>query len=187
MKDNKFPPLICIPTTAGTGAETESSAMVTDTKLFVKWCIAHPQQKPIEVILDPQLTLELPKDLTAWTGVDALVHAIEAYVIDDFHPLCDAIAAIEGLRLIYPNLPIVYRDPSNLIARGKMLVGSCLAGISFLKGLGFVHAISHMVGAEFDTQHGLTNAIVLPAVLRFNEKVISKKVPIMCQAMNLKK
>ena len=159
--------------------------MVTDTKLFVKWCIAHPQQKPIEVILDPQLTLELPKNLTAWTGVDALVHAIEAYVIDDFHPLCDAVA-LEGLRLIYPNLPIVYRDPSNLIARGKMLVGSCLAGISFLKGLGFVHAISHMVGAEFDTQHGLTNAIVLPSVLRFNEKVISKKVPIMCQAMNLK-
>jgi alcohol dehydrogenase class IV len=184
-KDNKFPPLICIPTTAGTGAETESSAMVTDTKLFVKWCIAHPKQKPIEVILDPELTLELPKNLTAWTGVDALVHAIEAYVIDDFHPLCDA-SAIEGLRLIYPNLPNVYSDPSNLVARGKMLVGSCLAGISFLKGLGFVHAISHMVGAEFDTQHGLTNAIVLPAVLRFNEKVISEKVPIMCQAMNLK-
>jgi len=184
-KDNKFPPLICIPTTAGTGAETESSAMVTDTKLFVKWCIAHPKQKPIEVILDPELTLELPKNLTAWTGVDALVHAIEAYVIDDFHPLCDA-SAIEGLRLIYPNLPNVYSDPSNIVARGKMLVGSCLAGISFLKGLGFVHAISHMVGAEFDTQHGLTNAIVLPAVLRFNEKVISEKVPIMCQAMNLK-
>ena len=185
-ENNKFPPLICIPTTAGTGAETESSAMVTDTKLFVKWCIAHPQQKPVEVILDPELTLELPKNLTAWTGVDALVHAIEAYVIDDFHPLCDA-AAIEGLRLIYPNLPIVYDEPTNLIARGKMLVGSCLAGISFLKGLGFVHAISHMVGAEFDTQHGLTNAIVLPSVLRFNEKTISDKVSIMCQAMNLKK
>ena len=185
-ENNKFPPLICIPTTAGTGAETESSAMVTDTKLFVKWCIAHPQQKPIEVILDPKLTLELPKNLTAWTGVDALVHAIEAYVIDDFHPLCDA-SALEGLRLIYPNLPIVYNDPNNLVARGKMLVGSCLAGISFLKGLGFVHAISHMVGAEFDTQHGLTNAIVLPSVLRFNEKVINEKVPVMCQAMNLKK
>ena len=184
-ENNEFPPLICIPTTAGTGAETESSAMVTDTKLLVKWCIAHPQQKPVGVILDPELTLKLPKNLTAWTGVDALVHAIEAYVIDDFHPLCDA-SAIEGLRLIYPNLPIVYNDPNNLEARGKMLVGSCLAGISFLKGLGFVHAISHMVGAEFDTQHGLTNAIVLPAVLRFNKKTISDKIPIMCQAMNLK-
>lgn len=185
-ENNKFPPLICIPTTAGTGAETESSAMVTDTKLLVKWCIAHSQQKPSEVILDPELTLELPKNLTAWTGVDALVHAIEAYVINDFHPLCDAMA-IESLRLIYPNLPIVYSEPSNLEARGKMLVGSCLAGISFLKGLGFVHAISHMVGAEFDTQHGLTNAIVLPAVLRFNANVINEKVSIMCQTMNLKK
>merc|ERR1711991_15198 len=185
-EDNKFPPLICIPTTAGTGAETESSAMVTDTKLFVKWCIAHPQQKPIEVILDPELTLELPKNLTAWTGVDALVHAIEAYVIDDFHPLCDA-SAIEGLRLIYPNLPIVYNEPSNLEARGKMLVGSCLAGISFLKGLGFVHAISHMVGAEFDTQHGLTNAIVLPSVLKYNQHVMDKKIPIMSEAMGLQK
>ena len=185
-EDNKFPPLICIPTTAGTGAETESSAMVTDTKLFVKWCIAHPQQKPIEVILDPELTLDLPKNLTAWTGVDALVHAIEAYVIDDFHPLCDA-TAIEGLRLIYPNLPIVYNEPSNLEARGKMLVGSCLAGISFLKGLGFVHAISHMVGAEFDTQHGLTNAIVLPSVLKYNQHVMDKKIPIMSEAMRLQK
>ena len=160
--------------------------MVTDTKLFVKWCIAHPQQKPIEVILDPELTLELPKNLTAWTGVDALVHAIEAYVIDDFHPLCDA-SAIEGLRLIYPNLPIVYNEPSNLEARGKMLVGSCLAGISFLKGLGFVHAISHMVGAEFDTQHGLTNAIVLPSVLKYNQHVMDKKIPIMSEAMGLQK
>ena len=185
-KENLFPPLICIPTTAGTGAETESSAMVTDTKLLMKWCIAHPQQKPFEVILDPELTLDLPKNLTAWTGVDALVHAIEAYVINDFHPLCDG-SAIEALRLIYPNLPIVYENPHDLSSRGKMLVGSCLAGISFLKGLGFVHAISHMVGAEFDTQHGLTNAIVLPAVLQFNKNAIDHKISIMSEAMGLKK
>ena len=183
---NNFPPLICIPTTAGTGAETESSAMVTDTKLLVKWCIAHPQQKPFEVILDPELTLGLPKNLTAWTGIDALVHAIEAYVINDFHPLCDG-AAIEGLRLIYPNLPIVYENGEDLSSRGKMLVGSCLAGISFLKGLGFVHAISHMIGAEFDTQHGLTNAIILPSVLRYNKDSLGTKIPIMCEAMGIKK
>ena len=185
-KENLFPPLICIPTTAGTGAETESSAMITDTKLLMKWCIAHPQQKPFEVILDPELTLDLPKNLTAWTGVDALVHAIEAYVINDFHPLCDG-SAIEALRLIYPNLPVVYKNPHDLSSRGKMLVGSCLAGISFLKGLGFVHAISHMVGAEFDTQHGLTNAIVLPAVLQFNKNAIDHKISIMSEAMGLKK
>ena len=183
---NNFPPLICIPTTAGTGAETESSAMVTDTKLLMKWCIAHPQHKPFEVILDPELTLGLPKNLTAWTGIDALVHAIEAFVINDFHPLCDG-AAIEGLRLIYPNLPIVYENGDDLLSRGKMLVGSCLAGISFLKGLGFVHAISHMVGAEFDTQHGLTNAIILPSVLRYNKDSLGTKTSIMCEAMDIKK
>ncbi len=183
---NNFPQLICIPTTAGTGAETESSAMVTDTKLLMKWCIAHPQHKPFEVILDPELTLGLPKNLTSWTGIDALVHAIEAYVIDDFHPLCDG-AALEALRLIYPNLPVVYKNGDDLSSRGKMLVGSCLAGISFLKGLGFVHAISHMVGAEFDTQHGLTNAIVLPSVLQFNREAMGTKISIMSEAMGLKK
>ena len=186
INNSDFPPLICIPTTAGTGAETESSAMVTDTQLLVKWCIAHPNQKPLEVILDPELTIQLPKNLTAWTGIDALVHAIEAYVIDDFHPLCDG-AALEALRLIYPNLPIVYEKGEDLTSRGKMLVGSCLAGISFLKGLGFVHAISHMVGAEYDTQHGLTNAIVLPSVLRFNKDVMGSKISVMSEAMSLKK
>lgn len=185
-EENNFPSLICIPTTAGTGAETESSAMVTDTNLLMKWCIAHPQQKPLEVILDPELTIGLPKNLTAWTGIDALVHAIEAYVVNDFHPLCDG-AAVEALRLIYPNLPVVYKNGDDLSGRGKILVGSCLAGISFLKGLGFVHAISHMVGAEYDTQHGLTNAIVLPSVLRFNREVMSAKIPIMSEAMGLKK
>ena len=183
---NFFPPLICIPTTAGTGAETESSAMITDTKLLMKWCIAHPQHKPFEVILDPELTLSLPKNLTAWTGVDALVHAIEAYVINDFHPLCDG-SAIEALRLIYPNLLKVYESPNDLLNRGKMLVGSCLAGVSFIKGLGLVHAISHMIGAEFDTHHGLTNAIVLPAVLQFNKKEMGHKISVMSNAMNLEK
>lgn len=181
---NPFPPLICIPTTAGTGAETESTAMVTDTKLMMKWCIVHPLQKPAAVILDPELTLGLPANLTAWTGVDALVHAIEGYVVDDFHPLCDG-AALEGIRLIYPNLPIVYNQPGHLEARGAMLVGSCLAGVSFIKGLGLVHAISHMVGAEYDTHHGLTNAVVLPTVLRFNADVMAEKIPNMTHAMGL--
>jgi alcohol dehydrogenase class IV len=179
-----FPPLICIPTTAGTGAETESTAMVTDTELMMKWCIVHPLQKPVAVILDPELTLGLPPKLTAWTGVDALVHAVEAYVINDFHPLCDG-AALEAMRLIYPNLPLVYKYPEHLEARGAMLVGSCLAGVSFIKGLGLVHAISHMVGAEYDTHHGLTNAITLPAVLRFNADAISAKVPDLTHMMGL--
>ena len=182
--NHPFPPLICIPTTAGTGAETESTAMVTDTKLMMKWCIVHPLQKPVAVILDPELTFGLPANLTAWTGVDALVHAIEGYVVDDFHPLCDG-AALEGMRLIYPNLPVVYDQPHHLEARGAMLVGSCLAGVSFIKGLGLVHAISHMVGAEYDTHHGLTNAVILPVVLRYNADVIAPKIPNMTHVMGL--
>ncbi|MGI9372265.1 MAG: iron-containing alcohol dehydrogenase [Hyphomicrobiales bacterium] len=179
-----FPPLVCVPTTAGTGAETESTAMITDTKRGVKGCIWHEDQTPIAAILDPELTLGLPPNLTAWTGCDALVHAIEAYVINDFHPMCDG-AALEAMRLIGPSLRIAVNEPDNLQARGDMLVGSCLAGVSFLKGLGLVHAISHMVGAEYDTHHGLTNAIVLPTVLRFNESAITDKVPEMNHALGI--
>ena len=179
-----FPPLITIPTTAGTGAETESTAMLTDTKQMMKWCIWHPELKPAMVILDPELTIGLPAHLTAWTGIDAMVHAIEAYCIECFNPLCDGMA-LEGLRLVSQWLPVAVAEPENLEARGAVLTGSCLAGVAFLKGLGAVHAISHMVGAEYDTQHGLTNAVILPSVLRYNAPSIEAKVAPMAQAMGL--
>lgn len=179
-----FPPLICIPTTAGTGAETESTGMITDTVRGIKGCVWHPAQKVVAAILDPELTVGLPDRLTAWTGCDALTHAIEAYCVSAANPVCDGIA-LEALRLVSNALPLVLEDPSSIPARGAMLVGSCLAGISFLKGLGMVHAVSHMVGAEFDTHHGLTNAVLLPPVLRFNAGVISHKVGPMAEAMGL--
>jgi alcohol dehydrogenase class IV len=184
LSEDAFPPLICIPTTAGTGAETESTAMITDTRRSMKLCIWHPQLKPSAALLDPELTLSLSPDLTAWTGCDALVHAIEAYCVPGFHPLCDG-AALEAMRLIAGWLPTAVAEPGNLEARGAMLAGSCLAGVAFLKGLGLVHAISHMVGAEFDTQHGLTNAVLLPAVLRFNAPDIDHRTEAMAQAMGL--
>lgn len=179
-----FPPLICIPTTAGTGAETESTAMVTDTQAYIKRCVWHPTHKPLAAILDPAVTVGLPRNLTAWTGCDAMVHAIESYSILDFNPLCDGMA-LEGLRLVYRWLPDALADPTSLQARGGMLAGSCLAGISFLKGLGLVHSISHMVGAEYNTQHGLTNAVILPVVLRYNAPTIADKIGPMSQAMGL--
>ena len=172
---NPFPPLICIPTTAGTGAETESTAMITNSKLGMKLCIWHPNQKPLAAFLDPSLTLSLPKNLTAWTGVDALVHGIEAYSVNSLYSVADGMA-LEGLNLIGNNLLEVYKNPSNLSSRGAMLVGSCLTGISFLKGLGLVHAISHMIGAVYNTQHGLTNAIILPKVLKYNKSEILSKI-----------
>ena len=181
---NPFPKLLTIPTTAGTGAETESTAMVTHSEKGMKFCLDHPQLKISAAVLDPVLTVGLPPNLTAWTGVDALTHAIEAYIVPDFHPLCDG-AAIEALKLINKYLVTSVEEPENLEARGGMLVASCLAGISFLKGLGFVHAISHMVGAEFDTQHGLTNAIVLPVVLRYNLPSLDEKRRQMADALSI--
>jgi alcohol dehydrogenase class IV len=181
---NPFPKLITIPTTAGTGAETESTAMVTHSEKGMKFCLDHPRLKISAAVLDPVLTVGLPPNLTAWTGVDALTHAIEAYIVPDFQPLCDG-AAIEALKLIDKYLLTSVEEPENLEARGGMLVGSCLAGISFLKGLGFVHAISHMVGAEFDTQHGLTNAIVLPVVLRYNLPSLDEKRRQMAEALRI--
>ena len=183
--DNKFPKLITIPTTAGTGAETESTAMVTDTKQGIKLCIMHPELKPSLALLDPELTLGLPSNLTAWTGADAMIHSIEGYCVPGFHPLCDG-AALESLNLISKSLITAVEEPNNLEARGAMLVASCLGGGSFIKGLGLVHAIAHMVGAEFNTHHGLTNAIILPAVLRYNLPDMEEKVMRMAQAMQYK-
>ena len=182
--DQPFPTLITIPTTAGTGAETESTAMVTHAEKGMKFCVWHPNLKPSLALLDPELTIGLPATLTAWTGTDAMVHAIEAFLVPGFHPLCDG-AALEGLTLVSKWLPIAVSEPNNMAARGGMLVGSCLAGIAFIKGLGMVHAISHMVGAEFDTQHGLTNAIILPVVLRFNLPGMELHVTRMAKAMGL--
>ena len=181
--DEPFPKLITIPTTAGTGAETEGTAMVTDTDKGMKFCICHPGLKPSIAILDPELTLGLPRTLTAWTGADAMIHAIEGYCVPGFHPLCDG-AALQSLSLISDNLTLAVNEPDNIKARGAMIVASCLGGIAFLKGLGLVHAISHMIGAEFDTHHGLTNAIVLPVVTRYNFPELEGKVQRMSSAMH---
>ena len=181
-KDNPFPKIITIPTTAGTGAETEITAMVTYLKEGMKFCMWHPEARPVLALVDPELTLGLPSSLTAWTGVDAMVHAIEGYCVPGFHPLCDG-SALESLSLISKSLYLAVEEPKNLVARGGMHIGSYLGGIAFLKGLGNVHAISHMVGAEFNTQHGLTNAIILPVVLKYNLSGMNEKVKRMSEAM----
>ena len=180
-----FPNFITIPTTAGTGAETESTAMITDTVQGMKFCLAHLGMRPSLAILDPELTVGLPANLTAWTGVDALTHALEAYLVPGLNPLCDG-AALEGLKLISKWLKVAFDEQKNISARGGMLIGSCLAGVAFTKGLGLVHSISHMIGAEYNTQHGLTNAIILPAVMKFNLPYVGDKVRSISHAMDLK-
>ena len=184
-KDNPFPKIITIPTTAGTGAETEITAMVTYVKEGMKFCMWHPDARPILALVDPELTLGLPSSLTAWTGVDAMVHAIEGYCVPGFHPLCDG-SALESLSLISKSLYLAVEEPKNIVARGGMHIGSYLGGIAFLKGLGNVHSISPMVGAEFNTQHGLTNAIILPVVLKYNLYDMDEKVKRMSEAMQFK-
>ena len=181
-KDEPFPILICIPTTAGTGAETDSTAMVTHLEKRMKFCIWHPDLKPALALLDPELTLRLPASLTAWTGADAMIHSLESYCVPGFNPMCDG-AALESLSLISKSLYLAVEEPQNLAARGSMLVASCLGGIAFTKGLGLVHAISHMIGAEYNTHHGLTNAIILPVVMRFNLPSMEEKVRRMSEAM----
>ena len=181
---NKLYPVICIPTTAGTGAEIDSGCIVTDTTARTKRCIFHPTHKPALALLDPELTLGLPANLTAWTGADALVHAIEAFVVPQFHPICDGIA-LQSMELITGALRRAVNDGTDIEARAAMLTGSCLGGIAFTKGLGLVHATSHMIGGVYDTHHGLTNAVMLPTVLQFNRAAIEHKVPAMCHALGL--
>ena len=123
--EHEFPPLICIPTTAGTGAETESTAMVTHTERGMKLCVWHADLKPSLTLLDPMITVGLPANLTAWTGIDAMVHAIEAYCVPDLHPMCDGIA-LEALTLIGQWLPKAVAEPDNLSARGAMQIGCLL-------------------------------------------------------------
>lgn len=179
-----FPPLITVPTTAGTGAEGDSTAMLIDTRRGTKECVHHPLARPARIILDPCFTLGLPANLTAWTGLDALTHALESYLVPMFHPMCDG-AALQGLALIWANLEESVENGTNLEARSNMLTGSFLAGVGFLKGLGLVHAISHMVGAACQTHHGLTNAILLPAIMRFNRAALEPKLPSIAHAMQL--
>jgi len=155
---------ITVPTTAGTGAEMDSGAMYTVTREGIKRCAGHADL-PLIAVLDPELSLSLPPTLTAWTGADALVHAVEAYLVPTYHPMCDGIA-LQALQKIAKNLPLAVADGSNLDARSEMLVAAALAGVSFQKGLGAVHGLSEPIGAVYETHHGLTNAILLPFVLQ---------------------
>jgi alcohol dehydrogenase class IV len=182
--EGRFVPLICVPTTAGTGAETDSTAMINRAGRGIKGCVWHPRQKPVCAILDPELTCGLPRHLTIWTGLDALTHAVEAYCVDTWDPVCDALA-LDALRRITAALPRALAQPEDVGARGELLTASMMAGASFLKGLGLVHSISHAVGAAFDTHHGLTNAIVLPWVLAFNGSAIEGKAAPLGEALQL--
>ena len=178
-------PIIAVPTTAGTGSETGRAGVYTNEKTHEKKIIFHPKMLPSVVILDPELTVPLPKTLTAFTGMDALAHCLEAYCSNYFHPLSQGIA-LEGMYMIKQYLIKAYEDGTNLEARGNMLAASSMGSIAFQKGLGAIHSLSHPVGAIYNTHHGLTNAVFMPYVLKKNRKAIEEKIIALSKYLNLK-
>lgn len=168
-------PVVAVPTTAGTGSEVGRASVITDPEQQVKKIIFHPQMLPALVIMDPDLTVGLPKSLTAATGMDALSHCLEAYCATYYHPMAEGIA-LEGIRLIKDNLLIAYKNGHNVQARTNMLVASAMGATSFQRGLGAMHALAHPIGALYDAHHGRLNAILMPYVLQANRSAIAEKI-----------
>jgi alcohol dehydrogenase len=168
-------PVVAVPTTAGTGSEVGRAGVITNLATRTKKVIFHPRMMPAQVILDPELTLGLPPLLTAGTGMDAFAHCLEAYASPSYHPLAEGIA-VEGLRLCKDYLPLAYRNGSDLEARANMLAAAAMGATAFQKGLGAIHALSHPVGALYNTHHGLTNAVFMPYVLDFNREALWDKI-----------
>ena len=168
---NTIFPIVAIPTTAGTGSEVGRASVLTNSDTLEKKIIFHPQILPKVVICDPELTIEMPKSITAGTGLDAFAHCVEAFSSPHYHPMSQGIA-VEGMRLVIENLGKVYSDGSDIEARANMMSAALMGATAFQKGLGAIHALSHPIGAVHHTHHGTTNAVCMPAVLRLNESKI---------------
>lgn len=174
VKPEGMAPVVAVPTTSGTGSEVGRASVITDEDTHIKKIIFHPRMLPGKVIADPALTLGLPPSITAWTGMDALSHNLEAYCAPGFHPLADGVA-VEGFRLVNEALIPAFRDGRDIDARAKMMAASAMGATAFQKGLGAMHAMAHPIGAVLDAHHGLTNAIVMPYVLVFNREAVSAR------------
>ncbi|MGO9947141.1 MAG: iron-containing alcohol dehydrogenase [Steroidobacteraceae bacterium] len=177
-------PVVAVPTTAGTGSEVGRAGVILNQETHQKKIIFHPQMMPRIVILDAELTVGLPRGVTAATGIDALVHCFEAFCAPGFHPLADGVA-LEGMRLIHRYLPRACADGKDIEARAHMLAAASMGATAFQKGLGGVHAIAHPVGSWFNTHHGLTNAVILPYVMTYNRNAIQAKTEIIARVLNL--
>lgn len=184
IQSDGIAPIIAVPTTSGTGSEVGYAAVISDQAESVKRILYHTNLLAKTVICDPELVIGLPGNLTAWTGLDAAVHCIEAFCAPSYNPMCDGIAA-EGLRLIQRWLPAAVQNGADLEARAHMMAAAAMGAVAFNKGLGAVHAISHAIGARYDTHHGLTNAVVLPYVLAHNRPAIEDRVKPLAGYMDL--
>ena len=184
-----MPPLICVPTTAGTGSEVSQGSIITDTSLqttdrWRKRAIVTPFNMSNIALLDPGITLDMPPALTAATGMDAITHGIEAYVATKYHPIAEGVA-LQALRMLSANIQQVYHNGEDVTARGEMLLGSCMAAFSFQKGLGAVHSLAHQLSTDAPIPHGVANAILLPPVMEFNFSHASEKYAEIARALGI--
>ncbi len=171
----KLPLLMAVPTTAGTGSETTLAAVITDADTRYKYAINDFPLIPRYAVLDPKVTLSLPPFITATTGMDALTHAVEAY-IGNSTTIDTRRDALKAVKLIFENIDIAYEHGDNIQARRNMLHASFYAGCAFTKSyVGYVHAVAHSLGGQYNVPHGLANAILLPLVLREYGSCIDKK------------
>jgi alcohol dehydrogenase class IV len=182
--DQPVPYWVAIPTTAGTGSEVGRSAVISDDRTKVKKVIFSPRLLARAVFADPEVTIGLPKSVTAATGMDALTHCIEAYLAKDYHPICDGIA-LEGLRLGARALPRCVETPGDVEARGSMLMASMMGAIAFQKGLGVVHSCAHALSTVADLHHGFANGLMIETGLRFNVHAVPERFRILAQTVGL--
>jgi alcohol dehydrogenase class IV len=176
---------VAIPTTAGTGSEVGRASVITNEDEHRKNIIFHPLMMPSVALCDPEVTLSLPATLTAWTGIDALSHSLEAYCAPGWHPLADGIAT-EGIRLVFKALRTAVKYGNDVTARAEMLAASLMGATAFQKGLGAMHAMAHPIGARLDAHHGKINAVVMPYVLRFNLAHIDERLARLARVLDLK-
>jgi alcohol dehydrogenase class IV len=168
---SNLPPFIAVPTTAGTGSEVGRSTVITIEKTNRKTVIFSPHLIPDLAIADPELTVSMPRAITAGTGMDAFTHNVEAFLANGFQPICDAIA-LGGAKLAFQHLPRIMANPNDIESRGEMMVAAMMGAIAFQKGLGAVHSLAHPLSTEFGMHHGTSNAVLLPVVLEFNRPAV---------------
>lgn len=180
------PPIIAVPTTAGTGSEVGRASVITDEVEHAKKILFHPRMLPGLVIADPELTVGLPAGLTAATGMDALSHNLEAFCAPGYHPMARGIA-VEGMRLIKDWLQTAVKDGTDIEARSHMLVASSMGATAFQRGLGAMHALAHPLGALYDAHHGTLNAVLMPYVLLANRAAIEEDITDLTHALRMEK
>jgi alcohol dehydrogenase class IV len=184
IRRDLLPPVIAIPTTAGSGSELSPGLVITDPAGGCKRTLLSPFLTPTSVLADPEVTYGVPPQVTAATGMDAFTHCFEAWCAPGYNPIADGIA-LEGLRLIAEHLPACVRRPDDAAARTHMMMAASQAAVAFQKGLGLVHAMAHPLGAVTDIHHGLANAILLPYVVRFNRDAIGERMERLARYLGL--